>query len=130
MNEEKVLKMWKEFSALIVDEISRNKQFAEKLGCLFDGVPTGVPKKRNRRAPAKLDPFALLESGEAVLSRELAKLSVDELKDIVSEYGMDASRLALKWKDRQRLEALIIDATRRKASHGDAFWNSQREDNP
>lgn len=124
MNEKKVLKMWKEFSALIADEISQNKQFAEKLGRLLDGTSTEAPKQRNRRAPAKLDPFVLLESGEAVLSEELAKLSVDELKDVVSEYGMDTSRLALKWKDRQRLETLIIDATKRKASHGNAFWNS------
>lgn len=131
MNEEKILKMWEKFSALIADEISQNKNFADKLGRLLDGESTSdAPKRRNRRAPAKLDPFALLEFGEDVLSGELAKLNIDELKDIVSEYGMDTSRLALKWKNRQRLETLIIDATKRKASHGDAFWNSQRDDKP
>ncbi len=127
MNEKETLKMWKEISALIAEEISQNREFAQKLGGILCGAPANdAPKKRNRRAPAKLDPFALLESGEDVLSNELAKLNVDELKDIVSEYGLDTSRLALKWKDRQRLETLIIDSTKRKASHGDAFWNSQR----
>ena len=86
-----------------------------------------VSKKRGRRSPAKLDPFHLLELGESVLSKELEKLNIEELKDIVSEYGMDTSRLALKWKDRKRLESLIIDATKRKSSRGEAFWNSQTQ---
>lgn len=124
MDKKSVLNTWEEFSVLIADEISKNEQFAEKLGHLLSGESIETPKRRNRRAPAKLNPFVLLESGEAVLSEELSKLSIEELKDVVSEYGLDISRSALKWKDRQRLEDLIMSATKRRSSHGNAFWNS------
>lgn len=129
MNKKDVLAKWKKVSALIADEISANEDFAQKMGDLLCGeAPAATPKppakKRNRRPPAKLDPYALLDSGEDSLAQGLASLSVDELKDVISEYGMDSSRLALRWKDRKRLESLILDATKRKASRGDAFWDS------
>ena len=44
-----------------------------------------------------------------------------ELKDIVADYGMDPSKLAMKWKDRDRVIKLIIDTSQRRASKGDAF---------
>lgn len=130
MTKKDVLAKWKKISAVIADEISGNEAFAQKMGELLCGEasaatpPKPPAKKRNRRAPAKLDPYALLETGEEKLAEGLASLSVDELKDVISEYGMDSSRLALRWKDRNRLEALILDATKRKASRGDAFWDS------
>lgn len=122
------LTKWKEVSKLIANEISNNEEFALKMALILNGEATAtVSKKRGRRSPAKLNPFQLLESGEDVLSKELEKLNIEELKDIVSEYGMDTSRLALKWKDRGRLESLIIDATKRKSSRGEAFWNSKTQ---
>lgn len=128
MSKQETLIKWKEISELITSEISNNEEFALKMERILNGeTATVVSKKRGRRSPAKLDPFHLLELGEDVLSKELEKLNIEELKDIVSEYGMDTSRLALKWKDRKRLETLIIDATKRKSSRGEAFWNSQTQ---
>lgn len=128
MSKQETLKKWKEVSKLIANEISNNEEFALKMANTLSGEPAAtVSKKRGRRSPAKLDPFHLLELGEDTLSKELQQLNIEELKDIVSEYGMDTSRLALKWKDRDRLESLIIDATKRKSSRGEAFWNSQTQ---
>lgn len=128
MSKQETLTKWKEISELIASEISNNEEFALKMAFILNGETAAtVTKKRGRRPPAKLDPFHLLELGEDVLSKELEKLNIEELKDIVSEYGMDTSRLALKWKDRKRLESLIVDATKRKSSRGEAFWNSQTQ---
>lgn len=128
MSKQETLKKWKEISKLIANEISNNEEFALKMANTLSGEPaTTASKKRGRRSPAKLDPFHLLELGEDTLSKELQQLNIEELKDIVSEYGMDTSRLALKWKDRERLESLIIEATKRKSSRGEAFWNSQTQ---
>ena len=128
MSKQETLIKWKEISELITSEIFNNEEFALKMERILNGeTATVVSKKKSRRSPAKLDPFHLLELGEDVLSKELEKLNIEELKDIVSEYGMDTSRLALKWKDRKRLEILIIDATKRKSSRGEAFWNSQTQ---
>lgn len=128
MSKQETLTKWKEVSKLIANEITNNEEFAQKMALILNSETAAtVSKKRGRRSPAKLDPFHLLELGESVLSKELEKLNIEELKDIVSEYGMDTSRLALKWKDRKRLESLIIDATKRKSSRGEAFWNSQTQ---
>jgi hypothetical protein len=120
-----ILSLWKKISGIIAEEISNNDDFAQKIGNVIgDDAPPVTTKKRNRRLPAKIDPFHLLEQGEDALSVALAELSIDELKDVISANGMDTSKLAMKWKDRERLEKHIIDATKRKSSRGEAFWNS------
>ena len=130
MIDKDVLAVWKKVSGVVADEISGNADFAKKiadaLGIGGDNNDTTTPPKRkNRRSPAKLDPFALLEQGEEKLLSALKDLTIDELKDVISANGMDTSKLALKWKDHSRLEKHIIDATKRKSARGQAFWNSQ-----
>jgi len=48
-------------------------------------------------------------------------LSVEQLKDIVSEHALDSSRLALKWKSADRLVELIVATVRSRIEKGDAF---------
>jgi len=118
--------IWKKISAVIAEEITVNENFAQKMSeILGDDVSATAPKKKNRRLPAKIDPFLLLEQGEDKLVEALAKLTIDELKDVISANGMDTAKLAMKWKDRGRLEKHIIDSTKRKSSRGEAFWNTQ-----
>ncbi len=125
MDTKNVLSLWKKISSCIADEISNNEEFAVKMGELLTGNSApSYPKRSNRRAPAKIDPFALYEQGESNLANALSLLSVDELKDVIATNGMDAAKLALKWKDRNRLENHIIEATQRRSSRGAAFWNA------
>jgi hypothetical protein len=125
MSNREALAIWKKISAIISDEISTNAEFAQKITTALGGdAPSTAPKRRNRRDPAKINPFELLEQGEDKLSQALSILSIEELKDVISENGMDTAKLALKWKDRQRLENHIIEATQRRASKGDAFWRA------
>jgi hypothetical protein len=51
----------------------------------------------------------------------LENLSVEELKDIVSEHALDSSRLALKWKKADRLLELIVTTVRGRLEKGNAF---------
>ena len=89
MSKQETLAKWKEVSNLIASEISNNEEFAQKMERILKGETVAVTsKRRSRRSPAKLDPFHLLEMGEEILAKELEKLNVEELKDIVSEYGI------------------------------------------
>jgi hypothetical protein len=118
------LVLWKKISACIADEILVNEEFADKIGILLEGDNTLVqPRKSNRRTPAKINPFLLYEQGEDKLAKELSLLSIEELKDVIAANGMDTAKLAMKWKDHDRLEKHIIEATQRRASRGEAFWN-------
>ena len=127
MTKKETIEIWKKVSAIIADEILTNEEFSQKMSGIFYNDTSVVEKRKNRRSPAKIDPFALLERGEDNLFMALADLSIDELKDVISANGMDTAKLAMKWKDRKRLENHIIDATKRKSSRGEAFWNSQGE---
>ena len=103
----------------VVAEAHRNADFAARLD---RALATELPKKTHgRRAPGRLDPFDVLASGEDALRLRLAELSVEELKDVVAEHGMDHARLALRWRRPERLIDLIVSETRARLAKGDAF---------
>ena len=84
-------------------------------------MPPGM-KRTGRRAPAKLDPFKILADGsEPELLARLADLSLEELRDIVAQFGMDPRRLVMKWRDAQRVREHIVVTTAQRSRKGDAF---------
>lgn len=114
----------------IAEEAESNPKFdaslREALG--LDGTSarndSAVPR-RARRAKAPIDPIAVVqEGGEDKLREELGVLTVEQLKDIISEYSMDQDRLAMKWKTGQRLVDRILEISRQRARKGDAFRDS------
>jgi hypothetical protein len=80
-----------------------------------------APKSTNRRSAAVLDPGALYREDPAALRQALKALTLDQMKDIISQYAMDPRRLALKWKNPERLVDLIVSVTEQRVSKGDAF---------
>jgi len=121
METKEVLALWKKISAIVADEISSNKDFADKIGTLLAQDKPDAPKRRNRRDPGKINPFEIFQQGDNALYEALASLSIDELKDIIAENGMDTAKLAMKWKDRDRLKKHIVEATQRRSTKGEAF---------
>ena len=123
--EKNVKKKMKALYDLVIKEAENNEVFAEKLELIMLNPEkerkTGSTKRSgNRRDRAILDPILLAEEGK--LSKEvLEPLTDKKLKDIIADYGMDPSKLAMKWKDRDRVIKLIIDTSQRRASKGDAF---------
>jgi hypothetical protein len=124
----------------VLEEARTNQDFAAKLARALGGeLPADTTKERtpaaerasessprrsNRRAKAVVDPFALLAVGEPHLRFELTKLNLEQLKDVVAEYGMDTSRLALKWKSPERLIDFIVTTVAARNRKGDVFRDS------
>ena len=139
MNKKSVLTL-KKLLEVVIEEADSNPEFSEKLENILNGsiseepkepaamMSTGAKRSGNRRAPAVLDPIAVIEEGEDVLFKQLSNLTDKELKDIIADYGMDPSKLAMKWKNRDRLIDLIIYTSHRRASKGDAFRDLTDED--
>ncbi|MGB9992427.1 hypothetical protein [Pseudoduganella rhizocola] len=88
-----------------------------------DAKVTGETNKRpsNRRAPAVLDPVLLAREGEQQLKDALLLLNLDQLRDIVAEYGMDHGGLVMKWKTPDRVTERIVEVALQRARKGDAF---------
>ena len=125
------------FIKVVSDEALRNPEFAERLQEVLE-PPTrtrsrrekgsgkrktefGTPRPLNRRPPAVLDPIALAQQGEGVLRAALSSLTLDELKDIVADYGMDQKRLVMKWKTPSRVIDRIVEVSIGRAHKGEAF---------
>lgn len=106
----------------VIDEMKSNSQFADKIGLILEGHTVKSPIKRTkRRSPAKLNPLELISADTIDLESRLQRLSVEELKDIIAEYGMDNAKLAMNWKKKDRLIALILETSQRRSKKGDVF---------
>ena len=125
----------RDFMKVVSDEAERNPEFAERLRVVFE-TSTIRPRKKpsitrrmnskvtrpaNRRPPAILDPIALAARGEEELRNKLAPLTLDQLKDIVADYGMDREKLVMKWRTSQRVIDRIVEISISRAHKGDAF---------
>lgn len=126
---------------IIVDEAGRNAEFRDRIeAALSLSKPAPKPKpavksamkvspkpdgdtkrKGGRRTPAVLDPVDLAKNGEANLRRGLSGLDLEQLLDVVAQYGMDPGKLVMKWKDRERVIDRIVELALGRATKGDAF---------
>lgn len=116
----------------ILDEARRTPRFrrallnaiqplaAESRG---SGVPGPTQARRGgRRSLGAVDPYGVLaEAGEDGLRSKLGDLTIEQLKDIIAQHGMDRDRLAMKWKDDGRLIERIVETAVSRATKGDAF---------
>lgn len=123
------------FVEAVSDEADRNPEFAERLRGVFEGrgktyrklgSAARAPGSRgarpaNRRPPPVLDPVAIARQGEEELRSRLAPLTLDQLKDIVADYGMDRDRLAMRWKTSGRVIDRIVEISMSRARKGDVF---------
>ena len=122
---------------VISEEADRNPEFGsrvrEALGLstteggnsrsrkAMDVLTTESTRGRNRRTPAALDPLQIVQKGEEVLRDQLSPLTVDQLKDIVADHGMDPSKLVMKWRTRDRIVNHIVEMAISRSRKGDAF---------
>ncbi len=120
-----VISLWKKISKVIQDEMTENEEFAKKIEKILIPEMSAAekPKKKSKRNPAKIHPIRLWEEGEEKLRAELAKLDVEELKDVIVEYGWNERGL-MNIKKREKLEAVILERTKSTATRGNAFLNA------
>lgn len=108
---------------VVLEEAERNPEFALRLDRALGASEAPLPVKRSRaRAAAVIDPVAVLaEHGEDALRSALQPLTLEQLLDVVAEFGMDPSKLVMKWKSSGRVSERIIENAKRRSVKGDAF---------
>src|SRR5437879_4670816 len=138
------MNMKKALSALfkeIVQEADSNPVFRVRLeaalgfdekkkpeGKARDAGLTHPKRPSNRRPPAVLDPVHLARQDEDLLRSELARLDIEQLRDVVADYGMDTGKLVLKWRDPERIIERIVEVARGRAQKGSAFRDQAPSD--
>jgi hypothetical protein len=109
------------FFEVVMEEASRNRSFAKRITAALDNGGSIRAGRNFRRSPPVLDPYELLAKDEGELHLALLKLDLEQLKDIIAFHGMDQQKLAMRWKSKSRLVALIEDRVRNRARKGEAF---------
>ena len=112
----------------VADAAERDPELASRLSDIFGAAPA-APKKpepvpgraKNRRPAAVLDPVVVVGDGEDALRSQLSALTLDQLRDVVAEYGMDQGKLVMKWKDPARVVDRIVEIAVARAQKGHAF---------
>ncbi len=112
----------------VADAAERDPEFASRITAFF-GAAVAIPKRpepaagraKNRRPAAALDPVAVVGEGENLLRDRLSALSLEQLRDVVAEHGMDQGKLVMKWKDPARVMDRIVEIALARAQKGHAF---------
>ena len=130
-----IKKVLRELAGAVADEADQNTEFARRIEEILKSAPSatrdraasgrdvssGRRRSTQRRTPAVLDPVELAKQGEDLLRAELANLDLEQLRDVVAEYGMDPGRLVMKWKTASRVIERIVEVSVGRARKGDAF---------
>ena len=123
---------------VIAEEVEANPEFERRVAmalgleeeppprgrqdALGQGTAAAVGQRpKNRRPSPVLDPVEFARSGEEMLRARLAALSIEQLRDIVAEHGMDPGKLVIKWKSADRIIDRIVEISMARAQKGDAF---------
>ena len=110
---------------VILEEAGRNPAFSERLGAVLNpsGDLTRPSSGRStaRRTMAVLDPIELARIGEGELRTRLSALNLEQLRDVVAQYGMDPRRLVMKWKDEARVRERIVEVAIQRSRKGEVF---------
>ncbi len=124
---------------LALQELSQNAEFAAAVRALHSPsasvtvqAPGGSappasapsPSRRTRiaRTPASIDPFDVLrKDGPDGLVTALNTLQLEQLRDIIHQYGMDPDKRAMKWKTASKVRDRIVERALATSSRDNAF---------
>lgn len=108
-----------------VDSPASDAVFAASAESPDASLPRANPPKR-RRQPSALNPYAVAASdGMQGLREQLQRLDIEQLKDIITEYGMNHDRRAMSWTDHGRFVDRIVEKTDFGATQGSALRTSR-----
>ncbi len=95
---------------VLIEQVQVDEPFAERLA----GALAPAPPAPLSRSPAVLDPFAIYEQGwESMLRDRLAPLSIEQLRDVIHQFELDATGRSLALEDRRALIELVVKVTSR-----------------
>lgn len=118
---------------VVIDEVKRNPELANRVEVALQELRSEHTSRaqeqsksmastaRNRRTQAVLDPVKLAQQDVVVLTERLQSLGLEQLRDIVAEYGMDPQRLVMKWKTKEKVVEHIVTMAVQRSRKGEAF---------
>lgn len=105
---------------MLAEGIERRPELLKDLGL----EKVAIVSERGKKAqwPVDVDVFGVFsQGGEKALRDSLNSLELNALRRIVRHHSLDPSKLAEKWKNKERLISLIIERVSARSDKGKAF---------
>lgn len=108
---------------LLAERIEENPDILKGEELILEDIPTITRKKKKTEEPTiDFDIFQIFaEGGKQALQQKLELLDLRTLKRIVSQHSFDLSKLAEKWRNKERLVNLILDRVSARSDKGRVF---------
>jgi hypothetical protein len=105
-------------------KIEENPDILNDMGLSLRDIPTAIRKKKKEELAIDFDIFQIFsDKGEETLRHKLGLLDLRSLIRIVRQHGFDPSKLAEKWKKKERLVNLILERVSARSDKGKVFKN-------
>jgi hypothetical protein len=109
---------------LLALKIESDPDILKDTGLSIIDAPKKTRKHREEKSAVGFDVFQVFaESSGSALRTKLMDLDLRTLRKIISEHGFDPSKLAGKWKNKEKLIDLIIDRVSSRSEKGGVFKN-------
>jgi hypothetical protein len=121
MSDKKIAKQMAGILRILAAKIEENPEMLKDVGLNLIDVPMSE-RKRKEKLPVDFDIFEVFaEGGEEVLRQKLESLEMGSLKQIISQHGFAPSKLAEKWRTKERLINLIVERVTARSDKGRVF---------
>ena len=108
--------------SLIIKRLEDDTDFIDKLEAFLVEKESSYAPESPR--PVSFDIFdEFIKSGRQGLEPKLASLDEMQLKMLIKEHSLDSKKLAQKWKNKERLIALVLDRVESRVEKGNIFLN-------
>ena len=105
---------------VIEEEADRNPEFNRRIQSALSEAREKAASRR--RSPPVLDVESIVKAeGKDALHKRLEKLTLEQLRDIVSHGSVEPS--VMRWKSRERIIRRIVESAYYHAHKGKAFLN-------
>jgi hypothetical protein len=107
---------------LLANKIERSPHLLDDLDLALGDLPKKVKGRSKRESTQIPDVFTIFsQGGEEALRAILDPLELPVLKKVVSQHGLDPSKLAVKWQNKERLIQLVVDRVFSRSEKGKTF---------
>lgn len=121
-DEEDIAKQVARILRLLAGKIEDNPNFLKDMGLAPKDIPIVNRKKKMEEPPIDLDVFRIFsDEGSEVLRKKMEPLDLRTLVRIIRQHRFDPSKLAEKWKDKERLINLILEKVAARSDKGKVF---------
>jgi len=124
--EKELITLLRNLVKLLVDEASRNSEFATRLEQVLAPLPKRSTRNKTRKSKTAPDDLPDIHDkwqslGHTEFQLWLQDQPVEVLRALIRKHDLDAARRTVKWNDSEKLSSYIADQLQLRFNRGSSF---------